>query len=212
MSYTPAYISYDNALLKAFEKLTGFKAASFVGDGDRVTLLLDMLDSGQAALTEDVVSLIADSLGFARMRPMAGRVRALIGATEVAAAPLTGSDGIAGFLAVLGSGNLTPDDLPFVSALAAQLSYAWQLSRTGDSTDDEADLLRLVAQISSESVSMSDIDSLEDSTLRWLQAALPGYYVAIGLVKDNYVVFKAKSEDMLRTASDEQELSNESWR
>jgi signal transduction histidine kinase len=141
-----SHLTFDSALLRAAEKLTGLSA-----QGYRFPLAPDgfhqrVIDEGQAVFTYDDHRPFLDALP-GPIRPLGGRLIDLLGMEQSIVAPLMVSDEVHGLLAVSGSG-LTEADVPAVSAYANQAAIALENAQLLDRiTQHERELQKLSTRL-----------------------------------------------------------------
>jgi signal transduction histidine kinase len=190
---TVEYLSIESTFLDIAQQITGITPATYKGRGQQITAFQEMLDAPHTLFISDVTAVFAEGLGFRGAKPIASRLRAALGVSEMIVAPLITSSRVTGLLAVMGSGNLTPDDMPYINILAAQLSVRWQALSVQDRAEAHADPLRLVAQISREAAVFPDLDPLLHRILRRLHDVIPGEYAFIALVEGEYIEIRIAS-------------------
>lgn len=122
-----SHLTFESALVQAAQKLVGLSAEGY---GFRLVPggFYDwVLSEGKAVFVERAAESVAEALPRA-VRPLAGRLAAMLGLRQAIHAPLTIRGENYGLLTVLGEG-LTEGDIPAVTAFANQIALALENAR-----------------------------------------------------------------------------------
>jgi PAS domain S-box-containing protein len=122
-----AYMTFQPPLLRALEKLTGLSAQTFRVPLSQTIVFRRVLAEGETSFDEPVADFMARGLP-GPVRPLAGRIAALLELEQCITAPLAVGDETIGLLHVTGRG-LTEADVPAVTAFANQTAIAIENAR-----------------------------------------------------------------------------------
>jgi PAS domain S-box-containing protein len=121
---SPKYLSYGSKLIRAAERLVGFKIDGF-------TLPVDSAEEYHRVINRRETVFVEHAEDFMRrvlpdtMQPLIGRIRQMLNVPRFILAPLVVEDTVIGILTVQ-SDNLLASDVAAVTAFAHQVSGAWE--------------------------------------------------------------------------------------
>ena len=121
------YMTFKPGLLRAAEKLTGLSAQGYRFPLVPGSFFQRIIAEGETAFSESTAEVIAEAIP-GPLRPLAGRLVALLGLEQVINAPLTVGGERHGLLVVFGAG-LTEADVPAVTTFANQAAIALENTR-----------------------------------------------------------------------------------
>jgi len=130
-----SHLTFEPALLRSAEKLTGLSAQDYRFPLVPGGLYQRIIDEGEASFGEPIVEFFAEALPE-RVRPLADRLAALLGIKPSILAPLTIGGEMQGLLVVGGAG-LTEADVPAVTAFASQTAIAIDNARLYEAAQRE---------------------------------------------------------------------------
>ncbi len=110
------HLTFPPTLLRAAEKLAGISAQGFGFPLKSGGLFQQIIAEGEAAFVESTVELTAEALP-GPLRPLAGRLDAVLGGKSAIIAPIRAGDEVVGLLAINGTG-LSKADVPAVTVFA----------------------------------------------------------------------------------------------
>jgi GAF domain-containing protein len=173
---TISHVAFEPAPLRAAEKLTGIPALGYCFPLVPGGFLQRIIAEGEATFSEPTAELIADVLPEP-MRPLAGRLAALLGLEQGIVVPLTVGGETHGLLAVTGAG-LTEADVPAMTAFASQAAIALENARLYQETVwrlKEAETLGAVTTTLTRSLDLNQVlQSIADSATRLIPASTGG--------------------------------------
>jgi len=137
---TPSYLSYEPAVIRAAEKLAGLSAKGYRFPLVPGGLYQQVIAEGKAVFSEPTLEFVAEALP-APLRPLAGRLAALLGLEQSILAPLVVGDETHGLLAVGGT-DLSEADMPAVSTFANQAATALENAQLLTSLTEQREQLR----------------------------------------------------------------------
>jgi signal transduction histidine kinase len=141
-----SHLTFNSALLKSAEKLTGLSLPSYCFPLAPGGFLEQIIDGAKAVFTRDDERPFLDALPEL-IRPLADRLIDLLGMDQSIIAPLMVDGQAYGLLAVTGSG-LSEADVPAVSAFANQAAIAIENAELLTTvTEQRRDLRRLSARL-----------------------------------------------------------------
>jgi PAS domain S-box-containing protein len=124
---TIPYMTFDPALLRAGEQRTGLSALGYCFPLLPGGLFQRMIAGGETVFVTQATDYVAETLPEA-VRPLAGRLAALLKLERFIYAPLPVGGETLGLLAVMGP-DLTEADVPAMSAFASQAAIALENAR-----------------------------------------------------------------------------------
>ena len=143
---TVAHVTFESALLRAAEELTGFSARGYRFPLAPGGFMHRIVTQGVTAFSAQDDEAVAEALPQS-LRPLATRLMALLGWEQSIVAPLTVDHRPYGLLAITGAG-LTEADVPAVTAFANQAAVAIENAQLLDAVrKQEGDLHRLSARL-----------------------------------------------------------------
>jgi PAS domain S-box-containing protein len=119
----PRYLRYLPGTIEAIQKLLGIDAAQLSISVDTVDVLRRVVCGREAFFVEDAEGVIRAVLPRP-LKGFAGKVVKMMQVSEFVAAPLVVEDRVIGLLSVQ-SADLTPVDVPTITAFAHQMAAAW---------------------------------------------------------------------------------------
>jgi PAS domain S-box-containing protein len=141
-----AHMTFGAKAVRAAEKLTGLTARDYCFPVTSGSHYQRIMAEGQAVLDDPAAGPIADALPRA-LRPLAGRLAAVLGVEQTIYAPLRAGDQAFGLLAVIGP-DLSEADVPAITAFANQAAIALENARLAEQLRTRsANLEELSAQL-----------------------------------------------------------------
>ncbi len=129
----------------ALESLTGQQISGYRFDPDSVDIYRQVLQSGEALFTDDRSAVVTQIMP-PFLQPMLPKVMKLLGAENVIIAPLILGQIVIGTINV-SSRDLSPDDIPMVSALADHVAIALGHVRARSELESSLQLQQLRSQV-----------------------------------------------------------------
>ncbi|MDH7486386.1 MAG: PAS domain S-box protein [Anaerolineae bacterium] len=143
---TPSYLSYEPAVIRAAEKLVGLSAKGYRFPLVPGGLYQRVIAEGKAVFSEPTLEFVTEALPTP-LRPLAGRLAALLGMQQSIIAPLVVGGETYGLLAVTGT-SLSEADVPAVSTFARQAAIALESAQLFLSlTERQAELRALAIRL-----------------------------------------------------------------
>lgn len=140
---TPSYLSYEPAVIRAAEKLTGLSAKDYRFPLVPGSPYQQVIAEGKAVFIDQTLEFVAEALPVP-LRPLAGRLASLLGLERSILAPLVINGEHYGLLAV-SSADLSEADVPAVSVFANQATIALENAQLLISLTEQREKLRTLA-------------------------------------------------------------------
>ena len=137
------YMTFQPALLRTLEKLTGLSVQTFRLPLAQTIVFKRVLTEGGSSFDEPAADFMAGGLPEP-VRPLAGRIASMLGLEQCITAPLTVGDETYGLLHVTGRG-LTEADVPAMTAFANQAAIAIENARLYEQVQAAREQLRDLA-------------------------------------------------------------------
>ena len=178
---TPSYLSYEPAAIRAAEKLTGRSAQGYRFPLVPGGLYQQVVVEGKTVFGEPIVEFVAEALPTS-LRPLAGRLTALLGIEQSIIAPLIVGGEPYGLLAVAGT-DLTEAAVSAMTAFANQAAIAIENARLYQQVQRyAAELEQRVAERTRELETLYDVTAVASQALELeaiLERALEQVLVAL---------------------------------